>query len=1071
MIGGYSKFKIFDTFFLIFRVTPMNQEEVPLFKAIFRLFVVLFSFGIGGAQASHFRSGQIAWEMTSGTTVEFTIVSTWRSGTGGSTLQFGDGVSSAFSPSTGTSLGAFTDVNGEGYEIWENTLTHTYSGTGPYQTYFSSCCRISSLGNGASSDYTVRSTVDMTGGNTGGPTTVAPVLLQVPQSAFTYTFPIADPDGDSATCSLESGGTDVPTPPAGLSVSSSCVLSFDGSSYSSGSKYAYQVKLTESGTSSTASTSFDGMIQVVAGNLPVCTGGGSHILSAGQAFNATVVGTDADGGSLTASLVNGPTGSTISPTTGTEPLSTTFSWTPSTADVGAYASLVTFTDSSGFEGSCSLGLTVLLYPTADAGGPYSTTEGSTIALDASSSAAGDPNDSTSAITTYEWDCDADGTVDVSSSNATGDTCGYPSDGSYSLTLKVTDGYSLTDTVTTTVSVSNVAPTISTTAATSANISELYSYVPSASDPGGDALTWSWSGTLPTGMSISGSTGEITWTPTYAEWLSSTSYTFQLVVSDGTDTTGESITIILGFVDADGDGMADVWESANGLDSTDASDASADADGDGLTNYEEFLNGQDPNSFDGPTAPVLVFPGQDGLETTQFFPTFVWENSSDPQGESLVYQIEVYADVSLTTLVASGEVPENTSGLTGWESTVSLSDNTGYFLRVSASDGHVWGDWSVVNEIFVNSANDGPPVASLVYPVGGEIASSLMTTLEWVNQADIDRDQVFYDVEIVLFGSPTLVYSIDGFEMGQPSEINARLTIDVSLEEDLWYQWRVRAIDEHGLEADWSDWESFVASEDNAAPEGVYFLDPVAEGSVVALQPMLTASEGYDSEGYSLRYLFEVDTVSTFDSAAFISFESESAVDGVVWWDLSEDAAWTLVEHGTYYARVRGVDPQDIGSLWDTISFFVRGENDAPETPSLISPENGSRLDSVRPQFVVGATNDAESDRYSYDIRLAWDAEYTQMAATIQGLPQTMTGGEMTWLPGMDLEGTMYWSARAVDSYGAASEWSETWELTLGDGDSAGGCACTGLGSQRPSGLWGLLLGGLVFARRRNKALK
>jgi hypothetical protein len=45
-----------------------------------------------------------------------------------------------------------------------------------------------------------------------------------------------------------------------------------------------------------------------------------------------------------------------------------------------------------------------------------------------------------------------------------------------------------------------------------------------------------------------------------------------------------------FVDADGDGLSDTWETANGVTSP-----SADADGDGHSNYEEFLDGTNPQS--------------------------------------------------------------------------------------------------------------------------------------------------------------------------------------------------------------------------------------------------------------------------------------------------------------------------------------------------------------------------------------------------------------------------------------------------------------------------------------------
>ena len=50
---------------------------------------------------------------------------------------------------------------------------------------------------------------------------------------------------------------------------------------------------------------------------------------------------------------------------------------------------------------------------------------------------------------------------------------------------------------------------------------------------------------------------------------------------------------LGGLDADGDRLPDTWETLNGLDPTDPSDASQDSDGDLATNLQEFLAGTDP----------------------------------------------------------------------------------------------------------------------------------------------------------------------------------------------------------------------------------------------------------------------------------------------------------------------------------------------------------------------------------------------------------------------------------------------------------------------------------------------
>ncbi len=85
-------------------------------------------------------------------------------------------------------------------------------------------------------------------------------------------------------------------------------------------------------------------------------------------------------------------------------------------------------------------------------------------------------------------------------------------------------------------------------------------------------------------------------------------------STGNPTSKEVTEVIQ---DADGDGMPDGFETSNGFDPEDPSDAAQDADGDALSNLEEYEHSTDPlledTDGDGFSDSVEIFAGFDPLD--------------------------------------------------------------------------------------------------------------------------------------------------------------------------------------------------------------------------------------------------------------------------------------------------------------------------------------------------------------------------------------------------------------------------------------------------------------------------
>jgi len=227
--------------------------------------------GIRPAFATHFRYSHISWSVLSGTTVEFTVQSSWRrsntpsfnpcvnpttntvipcSGSGGlpapgdviredigdTRLDFGDGSPTVGSGSSGGMFYLVTSIDPVDNWVFglaldtaslptlDTSIQHTYA-PGTYTARIESCCRIEASAtpnahiNNPELDYKVQTVVEIGVNNTSA-TTALPPIVTCPQNAVcSFLVPATDPDGDTLTFRLataaeaDGGGFRQPGPP------------------------------------------------------------------------------------------------------------------------------------------------------------------------------------------------------------------------------------------------------------------------------------------------------------------------------------------------------------------------------------------------------------------------------------------------------------------------------------------------------------------------------------------------------------------------------------------------------------------------------------------------------------------------------------------------------------------------------------------------------------------------------------------------------------------------------------------------------------------------------------------
>jgi hypothetical protein len=183
--------------------------------------------------------------------------------------------------------------------------------------------------------------------------------------------------------------------------------------------------------------------------------------------------------------------------------------------------------------------------------------------------------------------------------------------------------------------------------------------------------------------------------------------------------------------------------------------------------------------------------------------------------------------------------------------------------------------------------------------------------------------------------------------------------------------------------------------------------------VTALTTGLVIGNSTVTNGDALTYVFEIDTVPTFDSGAKMSSGPLAQGAGTsTTWPVSG-----LLDHTTYYWHAKAQDgPSE--SAWVVASFNVVTVNLPPTTPTVNNPGNAAWVSTLLPVLQVNPATDPQNYVLTYEFQVASDAAFASVLES--GISTTTSWTVPTALTD---KSTYYWRARAIDSAGLQSPWS------------------------------------------------
>jgi WD40 repeat protein len=310
-------------------------------------------------------------------------------------------------------------------------------------------------------------------------------------------------------------------------------------------------------------------------------------------------------------------------------------------------------------------------------------------------------------------------------------------------------------------------------------------------------------------------------------------------------------------------------------------------------------------------------------------------------------------------------------------------------------------------------NQPPDAPVLVSPAPDANLTSRTPTFQ-VQVSDPDGDQVQATLEITDSDNRTRVLTSGLVNSG------TTVSFGISAEQPLLpgtYRWRARATDARGAIGVWSETRTLTIS--NQPPGKPVILEPADNATVSATPTFRLRLSDPDSD--AVRAIIEIT-----GNNQTVQFETLVVGSG-------SEVSFTVPEAqalapGSYTWRTKAVDLYGGESGWTAVRRFdVPLPSQPPDRPVLVSPSDGSTT-TPTPTFRV-RLSDPNGDQVKATIEIT--AQSGDVRTLETGFVASGSEASVTIPAGQPLNpGSYTWRARAQDSAGNWSDWSDTFAFTV-----------------------------------------